>query len=220
MKTNMMYLALNQLGCLSLILLCSTFVIAQEDTIRLKNPSFEGTPFRGGEKEFNLKGWSDCGNILFPNETPADLHPNGFWEVDLTASEGKTYLGLVARDNATYESVTASLSSPLHANQEYQLSIFLAKSPKYISMSRTTNQPGNYSESLSFVISGGSCKETEILYFSPLIDHEDWRKYEIIIKPTKDHQKITLAVYFGDHSEFAYNGNILIDNISDIIRVK
>ena len=38
----------------------------QLDTIRLRNPSFEDTPRRGGDTRNVIKDWFDCGRINFP----------------------------------------------------------------------------------------------------------------------------------------------------------
>jgi len=50
----------------------------QLDTIRLRNPSFEDTPRRGGDTRNVIKDWFDCGRINFPMESPPDIHPNGY----------------------------------------------------------------------------------------------------------------------------------------------
>ncbi|MBK9742314.1 MAG: hypothetical protein IPO94_04835 [Saprospiraceae bacterium] len=63
-----------------------TLISAQSDTIRLKNPSFEDTPKRGGEAMDGISGWFDCGKINFPMESPPDIHPNGYWNNNLPAS--------------------------------------------------------------------------------------------------------------------------------------
>ncbi|MBK6668056.1 MAG: hypothetical protein IPG48_18445 [Saprospiraceae bacterium] len=50
-------------------------------------------------------------------ETPPDIHPKNFWGVNVEAQHGKTYLGMVARDNNAYESVMQELASPLKAKR-------------------------------------------------------------------------------------------------------
>jgi len=94
---------------LTILQIASLYLPGQADTIRLRNSSFEDTPKRGGEALEGIAGWFDCGRINFPAETPPDIHPNGYWENNLPASDKKTYLGMVVRDNATYESVSQRL---------------------------------------------------------------------------------------------------------------
>lgn len=211
---------------LLLVILVSNFVFCQADTIRLKNPSFEGTPKRGGfDFEENLDGWFDCGQKRLMNESPPDVHPDGFWKVTKPAYEGKTYLGVVVRDNYSYESVSTQLSSPLKADQIYTLSLYMATSKNYYSLSRKTENPVNFDTPTLLRIWGASdlCGEKELLYESLAIKNEEWQKYEITLKPLKDCTFLTLSAYFTKYKkglEFPYNGNILLDNISDIIRVK
>lgn len=195
---------------------------AQSDTIRLKNPSFEDTPKRGGESSQNISGWFDCGKISFPAESPPDIHPNGFWNVNLEPNDGKTYLGMVVRDNATYEVLSGVLDQTLKAKKTYKMSVYLAQSQNYLSHSRTTHKKENYNTPSVFWIWGGDeyCNEKQLLYESPPIDHDNWRKYEITFKPDNDINAITISAYFTPNTDLAYNGNILIDNISEIILVK
>ncbi|MBK9742315.1 MAG: hypothetical protein IPO94_04840 [Saprospiraceae bacterium] len=68
-----------------------TLISAQSDTIRLKNPSFEDTPKRGGEAERGIDGWFDCGKINFPYESPPDIHPNNIWGINLKPNTGNIF---------------------------------------------------------------------------------------------------------------------------------
>ena len=47
--------------------------------VRVTNPSFEDTPRQGtfdlrGRRSQPIKGWYDCGAILFPEATLPDIH--------------------------------------------------------------------------------------------------------------------------------------------------
>ncbi len=125
---------------LFILLFNATFTFAQTDTIRLENPGFKGKTMRGGETIWMLKGWMDFGRINFPSETSPDIHPQEFWQVRKPAKEGKTYLGLVVRDNETYEGVGQKLPSPFLANQSYEMMLWMSQSEKYISLSRSANK--------------------------------------------------------------------------------
>ncbi len=207
---------------LSTFLLFGNFVFSQSDTIRLKNPSFEDTPKRGGEHLDGISGWFDCGKINFPQESPPDIHPNGYWGNNVTAMDGNTYLGIVVRDNATYESVSVRLDSVLKAKEAYTLSLNLARTTNYISRSRLTGEEDNYITPAVLRIWGGSgyCNEKQLLYESPPIDHNEWVKYDILLKPIQDYKSITISAYYIKGTTVYYTGHILIDGISDIIRVK
>lgn len=200
-------------------LLASLFTHAQPDPIRLNNPSFEDTPKRGGEGIDGISGWIDCGKIKFPMESPPDIHPNNLWGVNKVAQHGKTYLGMVNRDNNTYESVMQKLASPLSSKKEYSLDIYLAQSPNYLSNSRKTSHEANYTKPSIFLIlaSDKNCNVQEILYKSPPIEHQDWKKYTAIIAPDDKVKHLMLAVYSVKDGD---NGHILVDGLSDIIEVK
>ena len=76
------------------------------DSIRLVNPSFEDVPKQSSPP----LGWADCG---FTGESAPDVHPSNFWEVSKPAQNGKTYVGLVVRNNDTWERISQMLESPL-----------------------------------------------------------------------------------------------------------
>lgn len=200
---------------LFILLFNATFTFAQTDTIRLENPGFEGRPMRGGERGWSNIGWADCGSINFPYETPPDIHPQEFWEVRKPAKEGKTYLGLVVRDNETYEGVGQKLPSPLLANQSYEMTLWLAQSGKYISRTRSTGREQNY-QAPSFLIIASidkKCVVKDILYQSPIVDHTEWEQYSIKMSPINDVTHIMFMVFSNEEKP---NGHILLDGLSDI----
>ena len=121
---------------LSLLLLVLVVNLnGQQDTIRLTNPSFEDSPRKGGEHR-GILGWYDCGIINFPDETPPDIHPDDFWGNTKQASDGRTYLGMVVRDNDSWESVSQKMSSSMVAGDCYSFSVELSQSSRYLSGSK------------------------------------------------------------------------------------
>ncbi len=204
---------------LFILLFYATFTFAQTDTIKLKNPGFEGRPMRGGERGWSIKGWTDCGKINFPYETPPDIHPQDFWQVKISAKEDKTYIGLVVRDNETYEGLRQQLPSPLLANQSYNMTLWMAHSEKYISKSRLTYKEQNY-QAPSFLIIASidkKCVVKDILYQSPIVDHTEWKQFSIKISPINDVNHLMFMVFSNDEKP---NGHILLDGLSDITLIK
>lgn len=200
--------------------ICSgLFVLGQEDDIYLVNPSFEDKPHRGGPGT-SIMGWTDCGLMKFPGESPPDIHPapgnKGFWENNLPAAEGATYLGMVVRDNNTYESVGQKLSSPLLKNQCYDFTIYLSRAAKYVSLTHMTQTAGNYTTPIVLRIWGGRypCEELELLAESEAVNNTSWQINNFTIKPKRDIQYITFAAFYKTPVLFPYNGNILIDGCS------
>lgn len=78
----------------------------QEGTIQLTNPSFEDVPRHSRVP----RGWYDCG---FPGESAPDTQPDPTFQVNKAAADGETYLGLVVRDNDTWESISQKLTRPV-----------------------------------------------------------------------------------------------------------
>ena len=205
-----------------IILVIQTLSAAsQSDTVRLRNPSFEDNPKKGGEAMDGISGWYDCGKINFPLETPPDIHPNGYWENNLPASDKKTYLGMVVRDNNTYESVSQRLDSVLLAGKCYKFTIHLARAEKYVSPTRTTRTPANYTTPIVLRIWGGSgfCNDKELLAESKPVNNTSWQINSFEFRPKSNIRSITFEAYYKTPIFIPYNGNILVDGASEIIRI-
>jgi len=126
---------------LFLLSLCSIVLSGQSAEIEINNPSFEGIPHKGGGIfSIGIRGWYDCGNLQFRQESPPDLHPINAWEVTKQPSDGRTYLGMVVRDNDSWESLSQRLTIPIEEGKCYAFDIELARSKFYVSGSHLTNQ--------------------------------------------------------------------------------
>jgi len=193
-------------------------LFAQEVYTEFTNPSFEDLP-RPQHPPF---GWWNCG---FPGETPPDVHPvpktdifkNGAFGVTKAAYDGNTYLGMVVRENNTWESLGQRLETSLQPNLDYTFSIFLSKSETYLSRIRGRNEEVSFTEPVLLRVWGGSgfCQNIELLAESELVDHTDWKKYTFKFSPKLGHTYILLEAYYDDNYT-APNGNIMLDNLSPI----
>ncbi len=192
---------------------------AQADTIKLKNAAFEDFP-RYSE---GIKGWIDCG---FTNESPPDVQPfmslNATWGQLQEAYEGKTYLGMVVRDNDTYERVCQRLLTPIVGGQCYAFSIHLSSSDHYMSPSHKTGSMANYVKPAVLRIWGGNeyCDRRELLGESPTISNKYWRRYEFEFHPTGSYSYIMLEAFYKTPTLMVYNGNVLVDGASDIVPIE
>ena len=184
-----------------------------QDTIKLKNPSFEDYPRVSSAPS----GWLDCG---FPEETEPDVQPspNNEFKVNKPANHGYTYLGMVVRDNDTWESVGQKLSSPLKKGQCYSFSIDLARSNTYISQTKTTGKDANYNTPAKLRIYGGFgyCDKKFLLGESSMVINYNWKNYVFKFEPVDDYSYIILEAFYQTPTLFPYNGNILLDNASAI----
>ena len=187
-------------------------LFGQSDVVQLFNPSFEDYP-RAGRVPV---GWRDCG---FARESPADTHPSGSFDVSKPASDGNTYLGMVVRDNDTWERVSQQLSVPLKRGTCYNFSLNLCRSELYVSLSKETGNPANYVQPIKLVIWGGDgyCSKREQLAESPVVSNTSWQPYVFKFEPKQTHTHITFEAFYKTPVLFPYNGNILVDNASDIV---
>ncbi|MBI1226403.1 MAG: OmpA family protein [Bacteroidetes bacterium] len=203
------------------ILLLSVGLFGQEEPIKLINPSFEGVPGEGGNGNRLPDGWYDCG---FPGETPPDVHPKdgvGAFQVTKAPFNGKTYIGLVVRENDTWEMVSQRLSAPLQSGKCFDFSMSLCRSEVYMSASRVSNIEVNYAAPVKLRIWGGSsyCARTELLAESSLVINTNWKNYNFHFEPKQTHSYIIFEAFYKTPTPFPYNGNLLLDNASDIFPV-
>ena len=194
--------------------------LCQEGIIYLQNPSFEGTPKEGSLNDIMPDGWYDCG---FPLESSPDVHPtkNSAFGVNTRPAHGKTYLGMVVRDNETWERVSQRLSSPLLEGVEYEFRISLARSLTYESLSKTSKITVNFATPCILRLWGGNsvCARDELLAESDPVINSHWLDNLFVLKPTSDHDYLIIEAFYRTPTPFPYNGNILLDNASEIVPV-
>jgi len=193
---------------------------AQDDgSIAIKNGSFEDSPRQGGDNVLSLRGWFDCGRVDFPDQTPPDVHPKEFWGNTAPPAHGKTYLGMVVREDETWESVAQRLDSAMVVGQCYSLSIELCRSDKYLSAtSLSRDVKKSFTRPIVLRVWGGSgyCNQRQLLSESLPIDHTDWKTYEFNFEAMFPNRYITVEAFYNTPTLHPYNGHLLIDNLSDI----
>ncbi len=202
----------------------------QEPVIRLANPSFEGekpairAPDRSLDDSYVSysppatkvpDGWFNAG---FEGETPPDIQPGTFGCVQKPI-DGESYLGMVTRDNGTWERVGQKLPAPMLKDSLYDFSVCLSVSPEYKSNSRASGRLVNYNSPTILRIWGVNAKaqSAELLAESPSITNNQWVRYIFRLLPVRiDAEIILLEVYFFSE-EKATNGHILLDNCSNLL---
>lgn len=187
--------------------------------IFIQNGSFEGPPKCCDPPS----AWENCG---FKAETPPDVQPaldeanRPLFNVTKTAFAGNTYLGMVVRENDTYERVAQRLLQPLKKDVCYTFSIYLCRSETYLSASNR-NEPDKlkeFTQPIILRIWGGDayCHQKQLLAESPLITNTDWKKYDFEFEVKSDMWYFELEAFYKTPVLFPYNGNILLDNASHI----
>lgn len=185
-----------------------------QDTISLKNASFE---WSSAVANSIPAGWKICSR---PSETPPDVHSKNtrHYQVNHAPKKGKQFIGLVVRSNFTYESIHQKLKKKLRKGKTYQMHLYAAMSPTFKSHDAKTSQPAFFNTPAIIRIWGvkDKCETLELLFESQPIDHKDWKKIDIIFTPQMDHERILIEAFYDKMITDPYNGNILLDGLSDI----
>lgn len=184
--------------------------------LTLTNASFEGvptcckTPF----------GWRDCG--FLPDETPPDIQPSGQFQVTRPAMDGRTYLGMVVRENDTWERVSQQFSRPMEAGICYEFSIHLCRSMTYLSALRdNTLSMKSFTKPAVLRIWAGTspCDRREMLAQSISIENTEWKKYIFKLRPKGPYTYLILEAFYKTPTPVPYNGNVLLDLASDLVPI-
>lgn len=165
-----------------------------DEKVMIPNGSFEGIP----QDALNPEGWESCGY----NSTP-DILP-GPWGVYQKPTDGNTFLGLICREDKTYESISAKLESPLQKDHCYRFEVDLSRSLAY----------AGYSGASCLRIWGAksACEPLQLLANSPAIEHYDWKTYNFSFIAEAKYTHIVIECYFKVPCLVPYRGNILIDS--------
>jgi len=185
--------------------------VQAQQTIRLQNPSFEWD-----EPQYDKapSGWIDLG---MEGETPPDIQP-GAWGLRMKAKHGTKYVGLVVRDNYTWEGIGQVLEGRMMQDSVYTFSLHLAYWSWLISLSRITGKSTFFSAPTVLRIWGVNTvlNKRELLAESEVVDHLKWLHYTFTLQPKKsDCDRIELVAYYAPGKELT-NGTLLMDNCSDI----
>ncbi len=224
--------------CVIVLILCCCFVADAQrkapTVIELDNPGFEG-PRAAGRlgKNTYVPSWTDCTTSRFEDESGVDLQP-GHFAVTVAPKKGNTYLGMVVRDNQSWESITQQLRYPLQPNQCYTFSLHIATSPTYKSGPRGEGTAAELADAqgveLDFIhhtdpialrIYGSTdqCSRGELLAKTDAVTNKEWKKYDFRFQPKKEAHFIMLEAFNYKPSLYGDNGHILIDELSDIVAI-
>lgn len=156
-------------------------------------------------------------------ESPPDIHPvkNGLFKVNTSPQEGSSYVGLVAREDGTTESLGQSLTNSIKKGQCYQLSIWLSKSDHLTAIQRRTRKMVDFNKPMVLKVWGGvsPCGKKSLLAVSPPIDHPDWQEYVFRFQSDESLNWVSFEASYSHSNMEAYNGHLLLDNASAIIPI-
>lgn len=190
-----MYKIMKKLLWVSFIFV-SHFTTAQ---IMVVNPSFEDEPADATTPQ----GWLPCAEMTTP-----DIFP-GFWGVYNDPSHGNTYVGIITRENGTFESFGQRLSEPVKVKTCYYSEIDLSHSLIYSGYNKAIK--------LRIYLGSSKCSKDQLIFESPFVKHTNWKTYRFNFYPEGQYEYIILEAYYDD-GPFSHKGNILIDNLKPILR--
>lgn len=179
-------------------LFCLFYALNGNAQIYLSNPSFEDTPADATVPS----GW-----WKIDSRTTPDILP-GFWGVYSDASDGDTFIGLITRPNGTWECIGQKLSESIRKGECYYMALDLAHSYTYAGYSDPVK--------LRIYASSKKKKKEQLIFESPIIEHEDWKFYEFEFNAEKNYKYILIEAYHDKTKSSGYEGNILLDNIQAI----
>jgi hypothetical protein len=176
-----------------LLLALNSYTASSQGKIQIPNGSFEGTPGIGSEPKY----WKSCGT----NST-ADIMP-GPWGVKQLPKDGDSYLGLTAREDKTYETISCKLPSALQKDSCYTFKVNLCRASSY----------AGYNGIGILRIWGGNkyCDKQQLLAVSGPVSNFDWKNYALSFISKDNYDYISIECYYKMPSLFPYRANILID---------
>ena len=164
----------------------------------LKNASLEG---QHGDASMP-RGW-----YAESEGTTPDILP-GYWGVYIEPADGESYVGLITREDGSFESIGQRLVLPLNKDQCYSLSLALAHSEEYSGY--------NSALKLRVWLSDKRSVRQQLIFESPTIRSEEWKIYRFEFTPESQKTHIILEAFIND-KPLSYKGNILIDRLSSIV---
>ncbi|MDX1480000.1 MAG: hypothetical protein R3301_19970, partial [Saprospiraceae bacterium] len=149
------------------------------------------------------RGWYICKEGTTPDILP------GPWGVYLEPVDGDTYVGLITRENGTWESIGQRLTETLLPDECYVLSMYLARSNTYMGF----NNPIK----LRIWGAGKKCERAQLLVETERIEDTEWTYHNFQFSPESKIDYLIIEAFHKD-GFFSYRGNVLIDGVSAIRR--
>lgn len=182
--------------------------------IHLENPSFENSPVT-----ITPTGWCDCGAEM---ATPPDVQP-GEYGVATPPAHGVSYVSMVVREDSTWESICQRLPQALAIGASYRFSLKLARSDDFMGFVSKSEAVHPFASPTILQIWGGNlyCDRRELLYQSAPVTDTLWQEYKMLLTPRHNNYNfLILECRQVPQRKEPYNGNLLIDQCSEIRRVK
>ena len=197
-------------------IICSSLLLAghlnSQSKIEFTNPSFEGDVAHSQTPV----GWYSCQKGM---NSPPDIH-NGkkkIWKNNQLPASGKTYVGLVLRQDGVIEHIGTELPEPLEENNNYAFTLKLSI-PETFKGKLRNNQIISFEDPVALEVwgSNSSCEFGELLHTTDVVFDTEWKTHKIHIQPTEDIKWLHLIPRYINKE--AYNAALLMDGLSCIYR--
>ena len=198
-------------------IICSSFLLVNHLTpqskIEFTNPSLEGDVAYSSTP----KGWNTCKKGM---NSPPDIH-NGkrlVWKNTQKPASGKSYVGLVLRQDGVVEHIGTELPEKLIKDNYYAFTVKLSI-PETFTGKLRNNQVIEFTDPVALEVWGSNsdCDFGELLHTTDVIHDTDWKTHKIHINPQENDYKWIHLIprYINDK---AYNAALLIDGLSSIYK--
>jgi len=200
----------------------SVTVVLDSSVNLITNPSFEGKSQIGNVFEPHiLPGWEDCGAIQFSQNTPFDVHGvrTNFWGVTRAPSHGSTFIGLVTREDGSYESVMQKPKEKLVHSSLYYLQFDIALDNNYESRTithRHSAQSFTAKVNVELWLGDQACEGEQLIYRSDESEFLSWQTHKLVFRPEKSYDYLIIK---ATHLDSPANGHILLDNFQYLQRI-
>jgi len=201
---------------LSFFLIASSAAYSQSGIVNWANASLEGTPLPGTIPE----GWESHN---FEGETPPDTQPCNCGGVRQKPFHGDTYVSMLVQEDNSWESVGQLLERELETGWKYEFTLHACRSPRYYLPGKDNpDQLVNASKPVILRLWGGTYEDpfAELLTETKPVDNLEWSEQVFSFIPKQSVSYLTLEAYYDRGSAYAYNGNVLIDNLSPIYQLR
>lgn len=180
------------------VLLLTIFpFIGKSQDITIENPSLEGTPAGGTVPSPWIK-----------SAYSPDIQP-GFYGVSRPASDGNTYIGLLASSDWA-EGIAPKLNGVLNAGKTYQLLFDMAYTTFYYK--------NIYCGAVEIYGGNTPSDRKERLWFSGFIQDTAWQTVTATFTPTSDYAYLSFWAYYDSTCMGNRLSDILLDHFSTFIR--
>ena len=138
------------------------------------------------------------------------------------AYEGRMYAGLIATREKTTQALSQRLEGWLHRDSAYAFSLYMARSPRFTEKEPAASGFSNYKNPLKLRIWAGTRDNprAELLAESASVFETEWKKFDFTLRPVQgDYNWFTLEAWYVSETGKPYDGNVLLDGCSALVKV-